>query len=65
MACMKQSDKSNETDLFLGARLKIERAETHIADLRDLFSDFVEENPHTLVTKTEPDTGNLIFKCAI
>jgi hypothetical protein len=50
------------SDLFKSARLKIERADHHIADLERQFAAFIEANPHTLSIQTNPDDGNLAVR---
>ncbi len=45
------------SDLFKGARLKIERADHHIGDLETQFAAFVDANPYTLAVGSNPETG--------
>ncbi len=45
------------SDLFKGARLKIDRADHHIRDLERQFSAFVNTNPYTLAVGSNPETG--------
>ena len=47
---------------FASAALKLSRADKHIADFETVFNAFVAANPHTFVTKTDPKTGQTIFK---
>jgi hypothetical protein len=45
------------TNQFNGARLKIERANKHIADLQDTFEAFVKQHPHTLHIDNNASNG--------
>jgi hypothetical protein len=44
-------------DLFQGPKLKIERAERHIADYRVAFKTFAEANRREGIPQTDPNTG--------
>jgi hypothetical protein len=43
--------------MFDSARLKVERAEKHIGDLKIAFDRFIETHPHTLCIDNDPQTG--------
>jgi hypothetical protein len=48
--------------MFNGARLKIGRANQHIADLETAFHTFVKDNPHTIRSSGDPKTGRTIVR---
>jgi hypothetical protein len=48
--------------MFNGARLKIGRANQHIADLEIAFHTFVKDNPHTIRSSRDPKTGRTIVR---
>jgi hypothetical protein len=45
---------------FPGPRLKIARAEQHIAELEKRIDDFFNENPHTVEIGNCPDSGDIV-----
>jgi hypothetical protein len=47
---------------FASARLKLDRAKQHIANLQREFDVFVAENPHALSFKVDPDTSSLLVQ---
>ena len=42
-------------------RLKIERADEHIADLQAKIRSFFDSNPYKIATKRDPNTRQLIY----
>jgi hypothetical protein len=48
-------------DKLLGARLKLKRADKHIADLHDALSTFKKSNPCRIGTKRDPNTRCLSY----
>lgn len=48
--------------MFESAKLKVERANHHIADIERQFAVFVKENPHRLSLRTNPQNGALDFR---
>jgi len=46
------------TNLFHGARLKLERAKHHINDLKDRGERFARDNPHEITIKNDMETGD-------
>ena len=46
------------TELFHGARLKIERANEHINDLYLKFRDFNKSGPYSILVENNPETGD-------
>lgn len=48
--------------MFKSAWLKHNRAERHIADVAEIFSDFASSNPHRLSVQADPKTGGLAVR---
>jgi len=47
--------------MFESASLKIDRAKHHVFDIERQFNAFVDANPHTFTSKTDPQTGQMLF----
>ncbi len=43
--------------MFESAKLKVERANKHVADLQFSFRSFIEAHPHEFITCSDPQTG--------
>lgn len=52
-------------DLFDGSRLKLKRANQHIADLSTLLTSFVDSKPYTVDLQDDLDRGEQVLKFAM
>ena len=50
------------SDKLLSARLKVERAKQHIADLEVATRAFLDSNPYEVRAKDDPQTGQLVYE---
>src|SRR5689334_6111092 len=48
--------------MFESAKLKIERAKHHIADVDASFTSFIQTHPHRLAMVVNPETGRMDIK---
>jgi hypothetical protein len=69
ISALSRSLSSGNTDMrverFRGPRLKVERANRHIEELKTLCSVLFQRNPYTIFTEENKDTGEQIFRVHI
>jgi len=53
------------SELFLGPKLKIERAKRHIRDLEGEIAAFHGRNPYEVIAEDNPQTGDQLFRVRI
>jgi hypothetical protein len=61
-ACLHYIDRKPMSKPFHGARLKIERAHKHIADLDTCVSAFFDTSRHKLILEKDPQTGRSNYR---
>src|SRR3954452_22105232 len=52
-------------DRIVGPRLKIERANKHVADLQTRLKEFIASDPYTHFPEDDPKTGDLVYRIAV
>ena len=53
------------TDSFLGPKLKIKRAETHIKEIHRAYKAYRKSNPYEGFTETDLEAKQLVYKLRI
>jgi len=52
-------------DRLIGPRLKIKRADKHVADLEMARQEFVATDPYTHFAEDEAETGDLVYRVTV
>ena len=57
--------RASNPNLFIGPKLKIERAKRHIQDFEIAVQAFRDTNPYDLIRETDPQTGENVYRMLV